>query len=393
MSRRLQRRWLPWWMAMALAWPIAGVASGASITPLRPGETPAPGSLEAELWYGVERSERELRNAPVVVRDPALNRYVRDVACRVVGEYCRDLRVYIVDAPYFNASMAPNGALVVFTGALLRMQDESELALVLGHEFAHYRQRHSLQLWTRARKTSAFSSTFTVMTGFGLAGDAVQLLSAASLSGFSRDMEREADRLGFARMAALHYDPQAGVRVWTRMLREEQADHHRRGSPVFASHPRTAERLQDITAAAAATPVADPIRHQAEYRDAVRPFLSAWLDAELSKRTYDASIQVISDRRAGAREDEAGVLAYALGEAFRRRNQPGDAATAATLFAEAITHAGAPAAAWRAHGYALRAQGQPRAAAAALREYLARAPEADDRAFIEQDIHALETTP
>lgn len=379
-------------LALAL-WALTPFAHAGQVPAIRPGEKPAPGSTEAELWYGMGQSERELKDAPVIVRDPALNAYVRDVACRVVGDYCGDLRVYIVESPVFNASMAPNGAMIVFTGALLRMQDESELALVLGHEFAHYRQRHSLRMWTNAKSTSALSATFTIMSGFSLAGGVVQMLGAAGLSGFSRDMEREADQLGFSRATELHYDPTAGTRVWARMLREEQANKRRRGGSVFASHPRTAERLQDITAAAANAPAdAGTERRMAAYRAAMRPFLARWLDAELSRRMYDTSIQVIEDRKAGASEDEAGLLAYYLAEAYRRRGGATDAGKAADLYAEAIRHPDAPATAWREQGHLLRAAGQPAAAAAAFREYLGRAPAASDRAFIEQDLKALEAT-
>ena len=137
--------------------------------PLQPGEKPLAGSTEAELWYGMDQAEKELRQAPILVRDPALNDYVHDVACKVTGDYCPNLRVYIVDLPVFNASMAPNGAMLVFTGALLRMHDESELALVLGHEFAHFKLRHSLQFWQKAKHTSAFAATLGVIT-FGLDG-------------------------------------------------------------------------------------------------------------------------------------------------------------------------------------------------------------------------------
>ena len=77
--------------------------------------------------------------------------------------------MYVVDVPVFNASMAPNGVTLVFTGALLRMHDEAELAMVLGHEFAHYRQRHSLEAWRTAKRTTAFLGTFGLVTwGVGL---------------------------------------------------------------------------------------------------------------------------------------------------------------------------------------------------------------------------------
>ena len=51
------------------------------------------------------------------VRDPALNAYVKNVACRAAEAYCKDLRVYIMNVPAFNASMAPNGMMIVWTGS------------------------------------------------------------------------------------------------------------------------------------------------------------------------------------------------------------------------------------------------------------------------------------
>ena len=123
---------------------LAAPAMADRIEDALPGQRPPAGSDEDELWYAMERAERELQHHPLLVKDEALNAYVRGVACKVAGDYCPDLRVYIVDLPWFNASMAPNGMMLVWTGALLRFQDESELALVLGHEFAHFRHRIAL---------------------------------------------------------------------------------------------------------------------------------------------------------------------------------------------------------------------------------------------------------
>jgi hypothetical protein len=180
-----------------------------------PGQRPPPGSDEDELWYAMERAERELQQHPLLVRDPALNAYVRDVACRVAADHCPDLRIYIVQQPWFNATMAPNGMMVVWTGALLRFQDEAELALVLGHEFAHFRQRHSLQQWRNAKNTSAVVGSISLLAfggGAGAAGYLANFLGLAGLSQFSRDAERESDRLGFAAATGQGYDPAAGAR-------------------------------------------------------------------------------------------------------------------------------------------------------------------------------------
>ena len=387
-KRKPIRRWTSACLLVLLATRVAAEPP----PPLQPGERPSDGSTEAELWYGIDRAEKDVRASPILVRDRQLNAYVRGVVCTVTADYCKDLRVYVVDVPVFNAQMAPNGAVLVFTGALLRMHDEAELAILLGHEFAHYRDRHGLQYWNKAKHTSAVFAS--VGAGGGLAGGIAEMAGSASLSGFARDVEREADREGFATAVALGYDPQAGVRMWSRFLREERANPASKRSAVFASHPKTEERLEDVRAAAnAVAATSAPRNNHDAYRAAIRPFLAHWLDEELSRRTYDSSIQMIEDLREGAPADTAGTLAFYLAQAHRQRAHPEDAAIASALYKDAVSHADAPADAWREYGLDLRQNGLHADAANALHRYLAMAPDAADRAFIDRYLSDLEKAP
>lgn len=375
---------------------LAGVAGAAPPPHIRPGERPVPGSIESELWYSMDQAEKDIRNMPLIVRDPELQRYVEGVTCRVVGEYCRDLRVYIVDVPVFNASMAPNGVTMVFTGALLRMRDESELATVLGHEFAHYKARHSLESYMTTKRTTAFLSTFGIVSfgaGVPIAGQIAYLGGIGGLFKQSRDNEREADALGFEAATAQGYDPMAGVRVWERIRREETASVRHRDRVVFASHPQSRERVEDIRAAAAKIQVAEPVTNAKAYRAAIRPFLERWMESELTLRTYDTTIQVFKELKQDADAETAGLATFYLAEAHRRRNKGEDMATAGRLYAEALTLRGTPAAAWREHGMQLRASGDRAGAAAALRTYLDTAPQAGDAAVVRHYLDKLEATP
>jgi predicted Zn-dependent protease len=387
-------------LLLALA-PLAGAQGTAPARKGAPGPIaaatrPAPGSDESELWYAMDRAEISLRQSPYLVRDPALNDYVHGVLCKVTAGYCDDLRVYIVDVPYFNASMAPNGVLLLWTGALLRVRNEAQLALVLGHEFGHYRERHTLQQWRRLKKNSTFLSVFGMAAagaGVGYAGMAANIASLAGMMKFSRDKEREADRIGFAQLDAQGYDLQAGAALWDAMLREEDARDYDKPIPVFSSHPKTRERRDDLAAAAAAhAPNPRAVLGTAAYQAATRPFHAHWLDNELSRRMFSSSVQAIGDLRHDAPADELGLYTFYLGEAYLRRAKGDDRATAARLFAEAITQPGAPPAAWREHGLALRDAGDRAAAAAALHRYLQAAPDADDVAFVRRDLADLEGT-
>jgi hypothetical protein len=301
----------------------------------------------------------------------------------------------------FNASMAPNGVTMVFTGALLRMRDESELATVLGHEFAHYKARHSLESYMTTKRTTAFLSTFGIVSfgaGVPIAGQIAYLGGIGGLFKQSRDNEREADALGFEAATAQGYDPMAGVRVWERIRREETASVRHRDRVVFASHPQSRERVEDIRAAAAKIQVAQPVTNAPvtnteAYRAAIRPFLERWMESELTLRTYDTTIQVFKELKQDADAETAGLATFYLAEAHRRRNKGEDMAIAGRLYAEALTLRGTPAAAWREHGMQLRASGDQAGAAAALRTYLDTAPQAGDAAVVRHYLDKLEATP
>ena len=73
----------------------------------------------------MDRAEAQLRRSPFVLRDEKLRAYVQDITCRLASQHCPDVRVHLVRTPYFNASMAPNGMMQVWSGLLLRVENEA----------------------------------------------------------------------------------------------------------------------------------------------------------------------------------------------------------------------------------------------------------------------------
>lgn len=384
------------WLAAAFLFLSGPLAAQNPVRTTLPDQRPLAGSDESELWYAMDQAELELRQSPLLVHDPLLNDYARKVLCEVTAGYCRNLRLYIVDLPYFNASMAPNGAMILWTGSLLRIRDEAQLALVLGHEFGHFRERHTLQQWRKTKKSSAFLGTLGVLTsgaGMGVAGMAANLAGMAGLMKFTRDKEREADNIGFAQLALGDYDPQAGAELWNSMLREEEARDYGKPLPVFSTHPRTRERRDDLQAAANALPHQGHRRGKEEYARATHSLLEHWLQNELTRRMYDSSIVVIADARKAAAAGDAGLYSFFLAEAHRRRNKQGDREEAARLYSQSVTEPGAPPEAWREVGLLLRDAGKSEQSARALHTYLERSPEATDRAFVNAYLSELEPAP
>ena len=128
---------------------VHGFALGDSFEKLAPeirgGYVPEQGTTEGGLWMKMNAVEEQFKNSPLRVTDPQLNLYISQLICKLANEHCKDIRPYIIRHPGFNAFMAPNGMMVLWSGLLLRSRNEAQLATVIGHEIGHYLRKHSVK--------------------------------------------------------------------------------------------------------------------------------------------------------------------------------------------------------------------------------------------------------
>ena len=150
-------------LAVCLAAPaLGGRVQPADVPPLiHPGYT-ATDEDERGLWQVFDRFEKEIAQSNLLIRDPRLISYIRGILHRLIGESAADIRIYVMRNPEFNASMAPNGMMLVYTGLLARMRNEAQLAAVLGHEAGHYFRRHSLARWRDEKNKRGIMSVIAV---------------------------------------------------------------------------------------------------------------------------------------------------------------------------------------------------------------------------------------
>ena len=341
-------------------------------------------AVERGLWMQVDEAERKLQTSDFVIRDPALNAYVRGVLCRQVGEEaCGEARIYIMRTPYFKASMAPNGMMQVWSGLLLRMENEAQLAAVLGHEFAHYREQHTLRLFRNIRdKTNA-----AAWLGFIPFGVVAQLGIGMSMFSFSREMERDADAKSIGYLMQGGYDPAAAARVWSR-LRDEMdataverktASRKDKNGGLLATHPPSAERVEALATAAAEHPQVARDLGTERYRATLAPFWVDFFDDQAKLNDFGASEYLLKQLAQGGWTAQ---LLFARGELYRRRGQTGDFAVAAGFYRDALGAGGEMPEIWRGLGLSLLKGGEVESGRAELHEYLHRAPDAEDRAMI-----------
>ena len=201
--------------------------------------------------------------------DPKLQAYVNDLGQRLAKGSQRpglDWHFTVLDSPDVNAFALPGGYVYVTRGIMAYMESEADLSGVIGHEIGHVTARHASQRATRQQAAGlgvlAASILGVVLESGGLQGAAgtasraSQGIAAGYVAKYSRTQELQADRLGAEYLAGINYDPRNMVDVIKLLENQERfaADQARAegrppptGSDWLASHPSSAERLQDIS--------------------------------------------------------------------------------------------------------------------------------------------------
>lgn len=171
------------------------------------------------------------------------------------GETNADYYFFVVRDPVLNAFALPGGFIAVHSGLLIAAQTESELASVVSHEIGHVSQRHIARMLGQQKQDVLLPLAALVLAVLAskLGGDAAigvlmggQGLAIQRQLSFTRDAEREADRVGFQIMGAAGYDTSGMVAFFKRLQTASRA--YGELPSNLSSHPLTGERIADIQA-------------------------------------------------------------------------------------------------------------------------------------------------
>ena len=220
---------------------------------------------EIGLWQLMDRAEEEIASTNLLIQDPKLTGYLKNIIGTVGGPAAQDFRIYLARIPDFNAMMFPSGFAVVFSGLLLRMRNEAQLAGVIAHESGHFLRRHMIRSWRDERRKTDLFAVGSMLAGIGGAGAGVylgdyvnlaELGTLLSLFSYSREMEAEADAMGIKNLAAVGYPPIEMSTIWQQLIGEETASAHyrrknRHRGGLFDTHPSSDARMADLKADAA----------------------------------------------------------------------------------------------------------------------------------------------
>ncbi len=222
-------------------------------------------SASAERRLG-DRIIRELYRDPDFVDDPVLTDYVQGVwqpllaSARARGDLTPELderfawRIVLGRDRSVNAFALPGGYFGVHLGLLAVVSSRDELASVLGHELSHVTQRHISRLISRSNQQTPWMIGAMILGALAAsknpdAGNAMivggQALSAQSQLNFSRDMEREADRIGFGVMTQAGFEALGFVGMFDKLQQASRLNDSG-AYPYLRSHPLTTERIADM---------------------------------------------------------------------------------------------------------------------------------------------------
>lgn len=369
---------------------VPGAQASVSLPPFTVGYEPSSVD-ERGIWMEADERERRLRDSTLTDHDEALNRYLRDVLCRTVGqERCTGVRIYVVEMPAFNANMAPNGTMVIWSGLLLRVRSEAELAAVLAHEFAHFELRHSLHGYKQKRRASDFAAWIAVLGGLTNTNtSALQQSLLGSVFQFSREEEEAADRLGFQYLAAANYPTIAASQLWQNIMAESDAtaighgqkpkQHYNAG--FFDTHPTSLRRADYL--AEESKKVGDTGRDARveNLRAAMASHLPEWLDAQIKLNDFGGTEYLL--QQLAAQGGWTGELLFSRGELYRLRGNPRDIVASVQFYREALAAGYAQPMLRRNLGMSLLRSGQKNDAQAELHEYLRLMPDATDAKAIQ----------
>lgn len=372
---------------------MSACASSGPIGDVKPGEELKLTSLEAGLRMKMDEAERSFSTSELIIKDPELQDYLDGLVCRLSADICPDIRLYIVKIPYFNASMSPNGVMQVWTGLMLRVENEAQLATVLAHELVHYRKRHSIRMWNSARNTTDFLAFFNLTlggVGYGLVGLAATLGATGSIQAYSRDLEREADEIGQDSLYAAGYDPSESAKLWENIKGEYDAGEREATAIFFASHPPAEDRVENLKGRAEtyrerSFQIQRPTDNR--FRELVDARWQGWIRDLIDTGSYKETLFVID--KLEKRNFSPVALAFYRGDVYRRRSEEGDLEKAKEAYLAAAASPDAPPKTYKNLGLVAKRQKESGKAIEFFEIYLARYPEASDRFLVESYITQL----
>ncbi|GEM_PF-654649 len=349
---------------------------------------------EKRLYNRAQEAVEHLDNSGVIYDDPQLEAYLTRVAHDLLPEGLRDIdaqgidiRVKVISDPDINAFALPNGRIYFHAGMLALMENEAELATIMSHELVHVLNRHLL----KEKRSTDNKATFFNATLGGIFPMAYQLGTMSTVSGFSQQLELEADEQGFEFLMRNGYDASEGVRIFEE-IKVTIEDEKIKVPFFFSTHPAIVTRLKnyrkliDLYSSAPAKKT-----NEADFQRVTKKMFFDTLRLWMQHGRFK-SVERCVDKYLG-RNPASSEGFYWKGELYRqrqdcpkgvkKRDKTKDYEEALLAYEKAIESEPGFALAYQGRGKVLKSLNKAAEAKKAFAKYLELDPQAQDHAYIE----------
>jgi predicted Zn-dependent protease len=381
---------------------------------------------ERELWEKSEAEQQKLHRRGRLYQDPLLEEYLNDVARRLLPPEVEQagvpIRVRVLQDPSLNAFAYPNGAIYLHTGLLARLENEAQLATVLGHEMMHVINRDAVRHYRSTRNKVILANVGAIAASIGIAaiageqsrrgntvtaavvgqtanvmlGLGLQLGLLAAVNGYGRHLEDRADVGAMGLLARAGYDLKEAPKVH-QILLERYGDPGPLENFFFGNHSRNQERIANYQRLL-----------RTEYAEVAQAPARLTNSEEFQRRTRalvreNAILDIEAGRFGTARAALERVLAVApndakahfyLGELYRKqRKDATDVEQAIAAYQRAAACDPSYAEPHRGLGLLYYVSGRKAEARQAFERYLELKPHAEDRQQVREYLLELNGNP
>jgi len=277
---------------------------------------------ERRLWHEAAGFDDTIDRSGQLYNNKQATAYLQSVMDRLYPEFKGKIHVYIYDSTQLNAFALPNGSIYFNIGMLARIENEAQLAAVMSHEAAHFIEKHSFRQRVRSKNAASFA-----VSGIPFAS----LAAVSSISGFSRDLEREADTLGYARLVQSGYNPHESHKVFQHLADEVEVLGVEEPY-FFSSHPRLVERIDEFKRLSAQHKGGGRVGSKS-YNDVMNSIRLDALRKDMGQDRFKSVILVMEDSEMRRYYPAAGY--FYLGEAYNRRDAENDRGKALEAYKKA----------------------------------------------------------
>ncbi len=353
---------------------------------------------EKRLWNRSVEEQDRLDNCNCLYDDPVLAEYVNEVAQKLFPEDVREkgltIEIRVIKNPLLNAFAYPNGVVYVHTGILSKMENEAQLAALLGHEMSHVTHRHAVENFRHVKNTTAVLATVQVASiPFGSYGNLASLLGTvgamAAVTGYSRELEREADAAGLQLMVRAGYDPHESPKLFKHLKKD--IDEQEINEPFFfGSHPRLNERIKNYTNFIETNyPNTKGTVNEERFTELITPMLLDNAMADLSMGRYSSAKWGIE--RFIRRQPDGARGHFCMAEVYRQKGKEEDRDSAIEAYGRAIQCDPGYPEPYKGLGMVYFKQKRYEKSQKAFEQYLLLNPDGEDKGYIEQYIRRMNT--